>query len=184
MSKLQKEPTTTTWTLRLKNRKTTVLLFVDPLETFASIKERLLDALKEAPLRDPDSKEVVELPSDASHLQLGRPTDAMDPRSSFQLGEWEFNTSDDDGDVKGKGKAPGKGRPKKSEGDLAVESSKQCPKGAGLKDNSVLAFKWAEEYDAGDEDDPMGEAQYWPVQIASYEDLYGEQNEGDVGGGK
>ena len=74
---------------------------------------------------------------------------------------------------KGKGKAvastaAAKGKGRKSEG------AGDCPKGAGLKDGAVLAFRW--------EGDGAPEESSWGVQLAIYEDAYGVQNEGDVGG--
>lgn len=81
------------------------------------------------------------------------------------LGEWEEAAADSDVEVdegKGKGKAKGVKR----------GAGADCPKGAGLKDGAVLAFRWDGEGMRGSE---------WEVQIASFEDAYGVQNESDVG---
>lgn len=161
-------PTPQTWTLRLKSHRTTVLLHTDPLSTFDTLKSKLYTALTETGLQLTEHGPSIALPSSFSDIQLGRPLDPLDPSAGFTLGEWE-DVEDDDVAIedeadqgKGKGKAARK-----------TASAKDCPKGAGLRDGAVLAFRWA-----GLEADGKS----WGVQIASFEDAYGVQNEGDVGG--
>lgn len=175
-------PSPQTWTLRLKSRKTTVLLHVDPLHTFETIKSQLYEALQETELKDPETHEPIPLPETSSEIQLGRPVDHNDAQQGFQLGEWEYPV-DEEEDASGKGKA----KAKASKSDAGVANVKNCPKGAGLKDGAVLAFRWAGDgiWDGGDdaEVDPEG-PNMWGVQLASFEDAYGVNNETDVGGGR
>lgn len=108
------------------------------------------------------------------------------------MGEWEsatgFNDSEDVDMTNGKGK--GKATVKKG-----AENTKECPKGAGLRDGAVLAFRWRGDgtvwLDEEDEDEGLGgedtgrrEPSMWGIKLASFEDAYGVENEGDVGGGR
>ena len=69
--------------------------------------------------------------------------------------------NDEDDDVRGKGKGKAKGRPRKDDdGEVASGANiKNCPKGAGLKDNAVLAFRWRGDEtgweDKDDDDMPL-----------------------------
>lgn len=172
-----------TWTLRLKSHKTTVLLHVNPLSTFSTIKSDLYAALEDTKFHF-STGESISLPSSPSEIQLARPRNVNNPSQGFALGEWEpsyggaelSGENEEDITSRGKGKAPA------SKGKLQKDSEvdvKDCPKGAGLRDNAVLAFRWVGEgmWD-GETEDAM-----WGVKIASFEDPYGETNEGDVGGG-
>lgn len=178
-------PTPQTWTLRLKSHKTTVLLHVDPLQTFSSIKEQLFAALSETGLKpDAHSPTDLALPASPSDIELGRPVDVQKPHQGFQLGEWEYAPIDEEevaDDPKGKGKAKA-GRPKKSVA-VGPESVKDCPKGAGLRDGAVLAFRWKGEQGDVEEGDGR-EVDMWGVKLASYDDSYGVTNEMDVGGAR
>ena len=93
-------PSSQTWTLRLKSHKTTVLLHVDPLQTFTSIKEQLYKALEDTGLKnDGDSIEQISLPPSPADIELGRPVNTNDPQKGFQLGEWEYSPlEEEDGD--------------------------------------------------------------------------------------
>jgi hypothetical protein len=175
-------PSPTTWTLRIKAHKTTVLLHVDPLSTFSNIKALFLAALKETSLKHAGTGLPVSLPDSPSEIQLGKPVDKHDPQAGFVLGDWELKDAKKDG-------ANGK---KKEESTLAAPSNiGQCPKGAGLKDGAVLVARWKRDGTGwsgppeGDEEDELvqEEPSMWGVKIASYEDSYGVENEGDVGGG-
>ncbi|KAJ4364064.1 hypothetical protein N0V83_009519 [Neocucurbitaria cava] len=193
-------PSSQTWTLRLKSRKTTVLLHVDPLHTFATIKSYLYDALQETGLKNPQTGDSIPLPASPSDIQLGKPVNMHDPRQGFTLGEWEYPSvvpdEAEDGGGAGKGKAKA-GRKSNSGATASAANVKDCPKGAGLKDGVVLAFRWVgdglwegmrrriwmlmgmgmvreEEGERGD---------MWGVKLASYEDAYGVDVEADVGGG-
>lgn len=187
-------PSPTTWTLRIKTHKTTVLLHVEPLSTFDNIKALFLNALKDSPLKHVETGRDVPLPESPSDIQLGRPVDKNDPQAGFVLGEWEQSSKEPQEDVKGKGKGSAN---QKSDPNLAAPSNIQnCPQGAGLKDGAVLAARWkgdgsawgsepAKEDEEEDEEDEEvdEEPSMWTVKIASFEDAYGVENQGDVGGG-
>lgn len=178
-------PSPLSWTLRLKAHKTTVLLHVDPLHTFDNIKSRLFDALQETELRHPETGEPIPLPESASEIQLGRPVNIHDASEGFQLGEWEYSITEEEEEGKGKGKAKASGNSSEKAG---MSNAKQCPKGAGLKDGVVLAFRWrgdgSWDGEEEDEDDLVAKpADMWGVKLASFEDAYGVENETDVGGG-
>ena len=161
-------PTPQTWTLRLKSHKTTVLLHIDPLSPFSELKAHLHTALLETGLRSADGTTLA-IPPSPSAIQLGRPVDIHDSSQGWVLGEWEAGDEggeEDEESAKGKGKGKGKAKAK-------AMDARDCPKGAGLKDGSVLAFRF--EGDADDEGS-------WEVQLASFEDAYGVENEGDIGG--
>lgn len=101
------------------------------------------------------------------------------------LGEWEKSRGGlDAGESEGVGKGKGKRKSIAGEG----MGAKDCLKGAGLRDGAVLAFKWGrkDEEDEGDEDVEigLGEKENWDVIIPAYEDAYGVENTGDVGGRK
>jgi hypothetical protein len=180
-------PTPQTWTLRLKSHKTTVLLHVDPLSPFSELKTHLHTALLETGLRTADGATIA-IPASPTAIQLGRPVDVHDSSQGWVLGEWEEAAAAavDDEDVlieeeessgkgKGKGKAvvKGKGKEKEEKG-KGKRGAGDCPKGAGFKDGSVLAFRFEGDADADEEDQ-------WEVQLASFEDAYGVVNEGDAG---
>jgi len=171
-------PSPQTWTLRLKARKTTVLLHVDPLHTFGTIKSHLLDALHDTGLSDPATGDAITLPASPADIQLGRPVDVHDAQQGFRPGEWENVDGEEDGEDAGKGKGKAKG---------GISNAKDCPKGAGLKDGAVLAFRWAGDgiWDGSNDSDMADSAgDMWGVKLASFEDAYGVENEADVGGGR
>ncbi|KZM24901.1 hypothetical protein ST47_g3914 [Ascochyta rabiei] len=166
-------PTQQTWTLRLKSHRTTILLHIDPLQTFSSIKATLHTALSETGLQASEHGPCIALPSSPDDIKLGRPIDPLDPSHGFELGEWEEQGDEDEdedsADGEGEGKGKGKGRAGEKRGEV-----KECPKGAGLKDGAVLAFRW-------DGDGVAVDGKGWGVQMASFEDAYGVVNEADGG---
>ncbi|KAJ4299722.1 hypothetical protein N0V90_004968 [Kalmusia sp. IMI 367209] len=177
-------PSAQTWTLRLKSHKTTVLLHIDPLQTFSTIKSQLYHALQETELKDAEGESIL-LPSSPSDIEFGRPVNPNEANKGFELGEWEYSPleEEDTEDVKGKGKAKAV-RPKKAEAGGAA-GVKDCPKGAGLRDGAVLAFRWKHSGSEETEDIEMEDGRktdMWGVKLASYEDSYGVENETDVGG--
>lgn len=183
-------PSPTTWVLRIKSHKTTVVIHVEPLSTFDNIKALFYNALKESPLKHAETGLDIPLPASPSDIQLGRPVDKNDPQAGFVLGEWERSSNQEQNDVKGKGRASAK---QKADPNLAAPSNIQnCPQGAGLKDGAVLAARWkgdgtawGAEAEEEDEDEEMAEEEpgMWGVKIATFEDAYGVENQGDVGGG-
>lgn len=179
-----------TWTLRLKAHKTTVLLHVDPLQTFSSIKDELYGALQETGIKHRDTGEQISLPSSSSEIQLGRPINANDPSGGFKLGEWEYLMSEEEEDNgKGKGKSKAKAGKKANS---SLDDLKACLKGAGLKDGAVLSFRWIGDgiWEGDDQDmdfedaiqKTSNEPDMWSVQLASFEDTYGVENELNLSG--
>ncbi|KAL1798226.1 hypothetical protein ACET3X_002263 [Alternaria dauci] len=182
-------PSPQTWTLRLKAHRTTVLIHVDPLNTFDTIKTYLYDALQETGLKN-SAGESIPLPSSASDIQFGRPANINDASEGFALGEWEraYMASDEEQvEGKGKGKAtkPNAGASSSAGAKGDITKTKQCPKGAGLRDGAVLAFRWAGDgtWDGEDEFDLDRDVRkggnMWGVTLASFEDAYGVENETD-----
>lgn len=154
-------PSSTTWTLRLKHHKTTVLLHAEALQTLTSLCAELLYALRET---YPDGIVAGKpLPAAAEDIQLAKLQDATDPEKGWVLLSSVAATSINNS--KGKGKSAG------GEGSL---------KAAGVKDNAVLAFRWGGDAEVGgvrededgmevEEDAAVGE---WDVVWARYEDTY------------
>lgn len=129
------------WTLRLKLHKTTVMLLVNPTQSFLSIKQELLEAIR-ATGRNDIAGNV--LPSDPEDVLLGVPIDKNNPgRGWVNLRIPEANDGDD-----------GK-RPKGVKKDSVFNSS---PSGAGLKDGAMIAFK----FKAHEEEDAMSDHE-WDV---------------------
>lgn len=163
-------PSPLTWTLRLKYNKGTTLLHVDPLQSFTSIKAELLRALHQIYPNGalPDG---TTLPASSQEVLLAKPVDVNDHSQGWtRLAEDEAKDDEDLETTKSKSS-------KKRKND--AESSLSCPKGAGLKEGSVLAYKFR----SGQDDEGLGlEDERWDVVIPNYEDSTGVTNEGDVGG--
>ena len=135
------------WTLRFKQHKTTILLFVQQSQSFDSIKRDLLDAIKATNIKEINGNA---LPSDPEDIELGLPRDKNDvSRGWVPLKIPEA----DEADVKGKGV---------KKGSVLNES----PLGAGLKDGAMLAFRFTE----GDAEDGMDLDDEWDVIMPSYDD--------------
>jgi len=165
------------------------MLDVDPLQTFSTIKDQLYDALHETGIKHRETGEEIKLPPLASDIQLGRPININDASEGFKLGEWEYLRGDEEEDG-GKGKGKGKAKVGRKS-NTGLDNLKTCPKGAGLKDGAVLPFRWigdgvweGDDQDIDYEDGIQSEkeSKMWSVQLASYEDAYGVENEMDVGG--
>ncbi|KAL1635442.1 hypothetical protein SLS58_010251 [Diplodia intermedia] len=179
-------PSSTTWTLRLKHNKTTVLLHVDPLQTLASVRAELLHCLHET---FPDNNNNNgggggrPLPADPAELQLAKMRDPSDPERGWVLLVSGGGGGGGGSDEKGKGRAKAKAK-------AASGGGADSLKAVGVKDNSVLAFRWGvragRDGDAGgdmevDEDDEDGEGDVgnddddddaWDVVLPKYEDSY------------
>jgi hypothetical protein len=163
-------PASKIWTLRLKSGKHTVILFADPSQSLRSLKQNLLDALREtAPSNKLDD---VPIPTSIDEVELAKPVDQLDVRKGWNAigGPKSSDTSEDelaedDSEVKSKTKAKRKTR------DVNLKS-------LGIKENHVLAFRFTgAEDDETFGDDDLG----WKVDIPFYEDMYGMENAGDLG---
>ncbi|KAJ9636347.1 hypothetical protein H2199_008022 [Coniosporium tulheliwenetii] len=153
--------------------RTTVLLHIDPLQSLSSLKTELLRALRDT---QPDGTlNGVALPTEAEEIVLGKPRDVHDLAQGWvRIGEGEEQLSNGTGKGKGKGKA------------REVDGVEESVKGAGLRDNAVVAFKWGasaaksrkeregEPDDEGLElDEEVEGDDEWDVQVPKYEDTYG-----------
>lgn len=148
-------PTPLTWTMRLKNHKTTVILHVDSLQSLSTLKKELLAVLNEI---SPSGLNGHALPSSTSDMLLAKPIDPLDMSFGWDALERSNQLDDpfniDEDAPKGKGKQ------------LESENLKAY----GIKDNAVLAFKFRGDGTKG-----------WDVVQATFEDEYGVANEGDMG---
>ena len=143
------------WTLRFKHHKNTTLLHVDPLQSMTSVKEELLRALKDTHPNGQLSSGVA-IPDTPSDIVLGKAKDIHD----LSNGGWER--------VYTNGTSTTDSKQKKA-------SLDDCPKGVGLKDGSVLAYKFKSE-ELAMEDEALGledEDEKWNVVIASYDENAG-----------
>ncbi|KAF2237134.1 hypothetical protein EV356DRAFT_496667 [Viridothelium virens] len=165
-------PSPLTWTIRFKCHKTTVLLHLDPTQSFSSIKAELLRALQES---HPDGINGTSLPLEFEDILLARPNDPMDANAGWTGidNDAAFVDDDEDGEPKkGKGKGKGKGK---------TGTATDCMQGAGFKNGGCLAFKF-KNGDADDWSDIGGVGdEKWDVLIPSYEDQFDVRQEGDVG---
>ncbi|MCJ1428079.1 hypothetical protein MMC29_005987 [Sticta canariensis] len=154
---LSKPPTPQHWTLRFKQHKTTILLFVSQNQSFGSIKSELLEAIKATGIRDING---YALPANADGIILGIPVDKNDPGKGWVGLEIPEIDGDEDAECKSKGVRKGS----------VLNAS---PLGAGLKDGAMIAFKFREE---GAEDTDNPDRDDWEVIIPSYDDEYGSQD--------
>nr|POE92365.1 hypothetical protein CFP56_70436 [Quercus suber] len=164
-----------TWTLRFKHHRSTIILHVDPLQKFPLVRAELLKAIQQTNVGG--QLNGVDVPSDCDAILLAKLKDNNNLRSGWE--QLEKNDEDlfADDDMKGKGKAKA---PAKSSNKSAV---RDCPQGAGLRDGSMVAFKFKSEAQAEGngilDDEPfLSEPETWDVVIPSMEETYGDQDEG------
>ena len=164
-------PSPLTWTLRLKYHKSTTLLHVDPLQSFISIKGELLRALRQRHT-DGQLPNGTVIPTSADEVLLAKPVDVSDHNQGWTRIEDSMSHAEDVQPPRAAGSS------KKRKPD--VTSPMSCPQASGLRDGSVLAYKFSS---SGQDDEGLGlEDEVWDVVIPSYEDTAGVTNEGDVGG--
>lgn len=176
-------PTPQSLTLRLKHGRTTILLHANPLTTFPAIKAALHTALQQTTITSPTTRLPLTLPASPEEYQFGVPVSTSETARGFRLAPWEESedADEDEDEVKGKGKGKAKA---KAKGD-GLADARNCPKGQGLRDGAVLVFRWRGDGSGWEEKGEEGEAEgdMWGVQLPSFEDAYGVENEGDLGGG-
>jgi len=159
-------PTPSTWTLKFKQHKTTILLHVEKTQTFTSIKTELLSALQET--RPDGVLNGIPIPQDPEAVIFAR--QIIDPDTAETT--WESLDDDMNGDLFDE-KSAGKGKNKtkaKTAGGI-----RDCPIGAGLKDGSNVAFAFLDEEAraATLEMGALGDKREWDVVLPTYEDVYG-----------
>jgi hypothetical protein len=174
------DPTPDVWTIKFKNARTTVVLYVYQLQSLQSIKVELLHALMTG---NPSGQlNGATLPDSPNDIELAKPRDLSNPGTSgWQSIELDTQADDFDADLfggdqksKGKGKAKANG-----------SSHKDSPLGAGLKDNAIVAFRFrgqktvsrpvGDDVDEGLglEDDAEPGSDGWNVELPRFEDVYG-----------
>ena len=149
------------WTLRFKQSKTTVLLFVDKGQSLSSIKSDLLQALM---LSGHQSFNGRALPSSADDIEFALPVDKNDLKQGWTSLDSRFSTERVD-----------KGR--RSKGDVANGTLDDSPLGLGLKDGGVLAFRFRASDESGPEETMDTNKALWHVAIPSYEDESATQSQ-------
>jgi len=112
------------------------------------------------------------IPNAADEVILAKPVDISDHNQGWSRIEDSISHAEEMEPPKASGFS------KKRKVDMTSPMS--CPQASGLKDGSVLAYKFS----SSDQDDEgLGlEDERWDVVIPSYEDSAGVTNEGDVGG--
>ena len=196
------DPPPRVWCLRFKLNRTTVLLHIDALQTLASIRSELLDALRathpdgifKGTLRD-GAPVSYPLPAHPEDIALAKQTDPHDPNAGGEaIGDDLEEGLIFDEDVKGKGKGKAKAAPSRK----SVSSAKDvndCPQGQGLKDGSVVAFRFRlpeekarrQRLIDGELDvdeiarDGMGDDADWDVVMPTMEETYEDEDAAVMG---
>ncbi len=119
-------PDPSTWTLRFKLNRTTVILFVTPTQSFTSIKADLLEAIKATGLKEINN---IPVPSDPEDILFGIAQDRKDPKRG-----WTGLEIPELDDLTGAKKGVRKG-----------SILNQSPQGAGLINGQAMAFKFRTE---------------------------------------
>ncbi|GAB7347383.1 hypothetical protein MBLNU459_g4312t1 [Dothideomycetes sp. NU459] len=171
------DPKPVTWTLRFKNHKTTVVLYAEKTQNFASLKTELLNALRAT---NPDGMlHDTAIPTSADDVLLARPIDHNNLDLGWESIEPDALTTDADLFGDDEAAAKGKGKAKAKSGGY-----KDCPLGSGLRDGGAVAFKFrgvegAKGANDGDIDEGLGlddddaNKAEWDVILPTYEDVYG-----------
>ena len=182
------KPTSSTWTIRFKHHRTTILLHIDPQQTFSTIRADLLKAISDTNPNGTFNNQTI--PRNPDNVLLARPIDPNDLTYGWEL--LQRSDGDDDSGLSGKGKGKGKAGVSATGGKARKENRfEDCPQGAGLKDGSVVAFKFKSTEDAGwqavdgegEDEDIAIPTEEWDVVVPSMEETYGDQDamEQDVG---
>jgi hypothetical protein len=203
-------PAAKAWTLRLKHGRRTVLLFADPSAPLLHLKESLLDALRAPPARAHGADDhrngaaPPPFPSRAADIELARPVDASDITAGFEMvgaawsaagsadaaadGEAEGaardkDSEDDGGEVlkmeeEGAGRAARAGASGQRSGAEPATEDGRSLTSLGIKENAVLAYRFR----GGEAEKRLnGEDPGWSIEVPSFEDAYGVENDGDLG---
>lgn len=173
------EPSPKSWTIRFKHRKLTVFVHADPLHTLSTLKNELFKAIRET---RPDGKLCDKpIPTSPELIYFAKPIDPEDWKQGWtRLEDPGLEALGIDGDLDGAASTKSAGRSRwKGKGkvsDVTAESIKSL----GLRDNSVLAFKWklSEDADfASDDAMTIEDEDDWDLDFITYEDLFAEEEE-------
>ncbi|KAF2418685.1 hypothetical protein EJ08DRAFT_52827 [Tothia fuscella] len=168
-------PNPLSYTIRFKHHKTTVLLHLDPLTPLSTIKSTLLTSLRQTKPNGINNNPLPAKPSQIQFAKLINPSETgegwepLTPATSAYFDDDELDGLPD-------GKGMGKGKGGKGNGRVDVDSGTSI-KATGVKDGSVVAFRWSLEEGGGEED----EWEEWDVVLPSFEDNYGVENQGEGG---
>lgn len=181
------QPNPRTWTLKFKHHKTTIVLHVDPLQTFTSIKAELLKAISDS--HSSRSLNGSAIPKNPNEILLAKPLEPND----LSLGWQQIILSNEDGDDDGDSTGKGKGKAGVVTGRAPAKNQlKECPQGAGLREGSIVAFKFKNDEemngpsnDGVDDEIAVAEEdmsrQMWDVVVPTMENTYGDTMEEDIG---
>lgn len=186
MPPISTQPSAKTWILKFKHHTTTVLLHIDPLQSFSSVKGELLAALEQT--HKDGLLDGKPIPRDSNEILLGRPRDHNDLALGYELIHEAQDDDSDAGAVAGKGKGKAAAATAKA-GKSAKAQLKDCPQGAGLRDHGVVAFKFRRPEDVvvdsvepqDDEgivvskEDMQGVEEEWDVVVPTFEETYGDE---------
>ena len=148
------------WTLRFKQHKSTVLLFVEQNQLFTSIKADLLEALKKSGHTELNGQVI---PTDPEDVVFGVPVDKNDIAKGWVGLDIPDQEEEDDAENR-----------KKAGRENGVLNA--SPLGAGLKDGAMLAFKFLSEDAKMDGDGLDLDDSNWDVIIPSYEEESASQS--------
>ena len=144
--------------LRFKKHKTTVLLFTTAQTNFRTIREELLATLQSTYPSGQLNGQTI--PADADDIIFARANNVDDLRAG-----WTTLTIPTDNDNDYDDAAP-PGKKRKAGGD---KNMLNCPQGTGLKDGSILAFRFRDEKaSTGEVGD--GDGEVWDVVIPTFDD--------------
>ncbi|MCJ1360706.1 MAG: hypothetical protein MMC33_010715 [Icmadophila ericetorum] len=129
-------PNPSLWVLRFKQHKTTILLYVQPTESFTVIKSDLLTALKKRNLTTLNGQSIPKNPED---VIFGVPVDRNDVSKGWVPLEIPPEDLEEMTGTSGGNKA---GRGGKKGGKSVLNES---PAGAGLKDGGMVAFRFGKD---------------------------------------
>jgi hypothetical protein len=186
LRKMPIQPSSRTTILRFKHHRSTILLHVDPLHSFASIKKELLLAITET--NPSGSFNGHPIPQNSDEILLAKPVNPNDLDAG-----WTLIDSVDGEDASGKGKAKASTTSTFKAGGKAQSQLKDCPQGHGMRDMAVVAFKFKSESESrqavvGDDDGDEAievadedKREEWDVVVPTMEETYGDQVEEDVG---
>lgn len=190
--------TSSTWTIRFRHHRTTVLLPIDQSQSIASVKSDLFAALQQT---TPTGRlsDATPLPDSPDDILLAKPNDINDAEAG-----WTRLRAEKGGKETPVARSKGKGKAGAAADGLEGETLKSL----GIKDNALLAFKFvssskeeakkaksksvfggsadddADELagmDVDGEEDDGATAEQWDVVMPSWEDQYGVTNAGDAG---
>ncbi|KAF2404659.1 hypothetical protein EJ06DRAFT_526738 [Trichodelitschia bisporula] len=167
------KPNQETWIWRLKWRRTTILLHVNPMNDIAAVKADLFEILSTA--KGLDSSTSPPVPSSPSQIQLAVPRNPLNIEQGFDRIDVSQSPEDDKPDPFTTPVANSKSKQKTKE-TRPLESMNL--KVLGLRDKAVVVFRIRGEEEVDDEG--LGDEE-WDFEIPKYEDEYGVEVEGDLG---